>query len=908
MKPTDLPAKSPSLKDLSQSQYERLMSLLDESIGMAPGERDPWLAALEHGEPALAALLSILLAARDQKDFSNFLAGSMPIPVEDTEPATLLGRQVGPYVIEAEIGRGGMGSVWRARRADGRFEGRVAIKFVHAAWIGRSGEQRFLTEGKLLGQLDHPNIARLIDAGVLDAQPYLVIDYVEGEPIDAYCERLKLSIEDRIGLFLGVLAAVAHAHSHLIVHRDIKPANIYVTGEGTVKLLDFGIAKLIDDETGSAALTKSGAIALTPQYAAPEQILGRPVTTATDVYALGLVLYVLLTGAHPLGGGARSMPELIHAVVKEEAPRPSTVASGPISRRRALAGDLDTILGKALKKDPAERYASVGTFGEDLRRFLSHEPISARPDTVRYRVAKFVRRNRGSVVACLLIAIGLIGTSGFALTQMQSARAQRDRALEEAKRANAQADLTQYILDDKLSKLSPSAESQRLDRARQFLAARFRGDPLLAARLLIDVSGNYIDIGDFRTAADVAVEAETIGHRFDDADILGQLACIRTEDLAIAQDFTAARAQLAQGLAQMRRLNPVPPDIEAECALAEAFVVQADGDFARAIDRLRTTVADLDRAGMHGASRYLAASNDLARALAIAGQYHEAWEVGSRNVALVSEMGRADTSAYVAYVNGVCSAMRNGGQPTRAVAYIDASTAKLRHDAAYADMGAGSESCWALSRLDRGEPEQAEPAILEAASKAEQGGVTYQAALLRASAVIAALARADLATAEVRWAELVPDEEHRLAANEKGIEVVRLLLVSAQLDMARHRPDEALKSLERAGALIASRRQGTNPDARALEALRSSALIAKQRYDEAEQHAQAALELARISAIDPKSSSWIGEALVLRARAEAALGRRAESAASAREALPHLLENLNPDHPIIKTARNLAAG
>ena len=515
-----------------------------------------------------------------------------------------------------------------------------------------------------------------------------------------------------------------------------------------------------------------------------------------------------------------------------------------------------------------------------------------------FALGRFACCSAVAIVVTLLAIVSII--AGLIAAQ------QRDRALEEAKRANAQADLTQYILDDKVSKLSPGEESQRLHRARQFLAARFRNEPLLAARLLIDVSGRYIDIGDFRTAADVAVEAETIGHRFDDADILGQLACIRTEDLAIARDFTAARAQLAQGLAQMRRLDPVPPGIEAECALAESFVVQADGDFARAIDRLRTTVADLDRAGMHGAARYLATSNDLARALAIAGQYHEAWEVSSRNVALVTETGRADTNAYLAYVNGVCSALRNGGQPTRAVAYIDANTARVRHDAGYLDMGVGSESCWALSRLDRGEAQQAEPAILEAARKAEQGGVTYQAALLRSSAVIAALARGDLATAEVRWAELLPDEEHRLAANEKGIEVVRLLLVSARLDVARHRPDEALKSLERAEALIASRRQRTNPDARELEALRSAALMAKQRYVEAEQHAQAALELARISAVDPKSSSWIGEALVLRARAEAAAGRKAASA-TAQEALTHLVANLDPSHPLIAQAREIAS-
>ena len=241
----------------------------------------------------------------------------------------LIGRHVGPYLIESEAGRGGMGSVWRARRVDGRFEGTVAIKFVHVYWLGRTGEERFRREGRMLGRLDHPNIARLIDAGVIDeSQPYLVLEYVEGEPIDAYCDRVELGLEARVALFQGVLAAVGHAHSHLIIHRDLKPANVFVTSEGIVKLLDFGVATLLTQE-GAAAPTQTSAHALTPQYAAPEQLLGQPVTTATDVYSLGLVLYLLLTGAHPRAGGASSTPELINAVVKQEVPRPSRAASGP---------------------------------------------------------------------------------------------------------------------------------------------------------------------------------------------------------------------------------------------------------------------------------------------------------------------------------------------------------------------------------------------------------------------------------------------------------------------------------------------------------------------------------------------------------------------------------------------------
>lgn len=402
------------MKGITPKQWQSISAYLDQALELEEPERARWLAALAQKDPAISELLCKVLADREHEGFSQFLAGPTPVPLDYIRQATLMGRQVGPYVIEAEVGRGGMGSVWRARRADGRFEGAVAIKFVYAAWIGRIGEKRFLTEGKLLGHLNHPNIARLIDAGVLDGtQPYLVIEYVAGEPIDAYCDRHRLGVEDRIKLFLNVLAAVAHAHSHFIVHRDIKPANIYVSSEGAVKLLDFGIAKLLDVEPGSGALTKSGAMALTPEYAAPEQLLGGPITTATDVYALGVVLYVMLVGLNPLSREGRTRAELVSAATIEDRPRASVLVApratddaraseaalraekrGTTARQlsQALTGDLDNILTRAIAVSPGRRYAAASDLAADLRRFLSHEPVQAHAPSWRYRLTKLLRR------------------------------------------------------------------------------------------------------------------------------------------------------------------------------------------------------------------------------------------------------------------------------------------------------------------------------------------------------------------------------------------------------------------------------------------------------------------------------------------------------------------------------------
>jgi len=417
------------MSKLSPEQWQILSPYLDQALELPDDERSAWLAALRREDAALAAQLETLLAEHRALSEEGFLEAKTPQLPRGQGSA---GQVLGVYTLISQIGHGGMGTVWLAERNDGRFERRVAIKMLNIALMGKGGEERFKREGRILGRLAHPHIAELIDAGVSSTgEPFLVLEYVDGEPIDRYCDQQGLDIRARIRLFLDALQGVAHAHAHHIVHRDLKPSNILVRTDGEAKLLDFGIAKLLecDGKNGEAPLTIEGGGAMTPEYAAPEQLKGEAVTAATDVYASGVLLYVLLTGRHPTGSDSRTPARLVKAIVDVEPPRPSDVVASTKSEdetaaanagRRAttpdklvwlLRGDLDTMVGKALKKNPQERYPSIESFTEDLQRYLRHQPITARPDTLVYRTTKFIRRHKTSVTVAVLFTAALVGTA-----------------------------------------------------------------------------------------------------------------------------------------------------------------------------------------------------------------------------------------------------------------------------------------------------------------------------------------------------------------------------------------------------------------------------------------------------------------------------------------------------------------
>ncbi|MCH7342531.1 serine/threonine protein kinase [Pelomonas sp. CA6] len=474
---------------MDKSRWAELSPLLDELLDLAPAAREARLRALGEQDSTLAADLQELLAEEDQLSREGFLDRASVLRADAVAQAAaaldggapkpqmpdLGGQRLGPYELERELGQGGMGAVWLARRADGRFDGLVAVKFLKAGLVGKTDSGRFAREGQILARLSHPHIARLLDAGVQTLpqgpQPYLVLEYVDGQPIDRYCQEQGLGVEGRIRLFLDVLAAVGHAHQRLILHRDLKPSNILVDAQGQVKLLDFGIAKLLDDATqgeqGAAAteLTRRAGHAFTPQFAAPEQVQQLDVTTATDVYALGVLLYLLLGGRHPTADDTQTELDRLRAVMELEPKRLSEIArrSGdPAISREAglLRGDLDTIVAKALKKKAAERYPNTEAFADDLRRWLVHEPISARPDSRLYVLGRFVRRHRLAVGAGSLAVLALVGLTSVSVLQARRAEAAEQQA--QTRRQQAE-DLLSYMLGEFADKLRPVGRLELLD-------------------------------------------------------------------------------------------------------------------------------------------------------------------------------------------------------------------------------------------------------------------------------------------------------------------------------------------------------------------------------------------------------------------------------------------------------------
>jgi eukaryotic-like serine/threonine-protein kinase len=428
-------------------RWQRVRDVFDRAADLPAAERRQVVEDLCTGDLDLRSEVLDLLASLDRHgdrlEHLRLFDGLRGTSIDS------IGVQLGAYRLFREVGQGGMGTVFEAIRADHEFERRVAIKILRRGAASEGLVRRFRQERQILAGMDHPNIARLLDGGSTeDGRPYLVMEYVDGEPITEYSRGRGLSVPDRLRLFCTLCDAVQHAHRHLVVHRDLKPGNVLVSSDGVVKLLDFGVAKLMPEGRrggGQEQVTVTQQRLLTPGYASPEQIRGEPITTASDVYSLGVILYELLADRHPfdLDGASpfdlarmlETEPELPSQLARKAAGGRNDLAAGRM--RRAVAGELDNIVLKALRKDPSRRYGSVDQLSHDIRRYLEGRPVLAQPDQVSYRVRKFLWRHRVGVAAAVVVILSLVGGAAGSVIQGRQARVERDRAQAEAARARA---------------------------------------------------------------------------------------------------------------------------------------------------------------------------------------------------------------------------------------------------------------------------------------------------------------------------------------------------------------------------------------------------------------------------------------------------------------------------------------
>jgi serine/threonine-protein kinase len=675
------------MSTLSPDRWDAVSPYFDQALELSSEEREALLATLRLQDPVLAADLLALLEEHQALAREGFLDDP---PAVATGPSARAGQIIGAYELVSPIGQGGMGTVWLARRSDGRYERQVAVKFPAITLLGAGFAERFRREGTILGRLAHPHIADLVDAGVSpDRQPYLVLEYVDGDQIDRYCDQKALSVEARVGLFLDVLAAVAHAHANLIVHRDLKPSNVLVTSGGEVKLLDFGVAKLLEgDATGSARaqLTREGGGLMTPEFAAPEQMTGGPITVATDVHALGTLLFLLLTGEHPIGVGSMAQAQMIKAIVETEPPAPSHVvapagagrestgagdtaaarrSTTPERLRRALRGDLDTIVAKALKKEPRERYASVTALADDLRRHLRHEPIDARPDTLAYRAARFVRRNRVAVaLAALALAASVAGVVAT-LLQARMARAQRDIAFAQVMRADAINDLSRFLLSDAAPSGKPFTVNELLARAEKIVSGETGATGANRVELLVSIGRQYANQDQDEAARRVLEEAYRLSRDLEVPSTRAKAACTLANSLSRDKGLPRAMPLVEAGLAGLPD-EPIYALERVNCLLSASAVARNAGRSEEAIARTLEARRVLQASPFDSRPVELSVLIELGEDYREAGRHHDALAAFEESSRLLTAMGRGETQTAGTLLNDWALAMDGMGRPFEA--------------------------------------------------------------------------------------------------------------------------------------------------------------------------------------------------------------------------------------------------
>jgi serine/threonine-protein kinase len=712
---------------VTPERWQQIKVILDEALEQEEPERAGFIAAACQGDGELRREVESLAAS--ETEIGDFIETPVfRIRLDEVEPLAV-GERIGPWRIVREIGRGGMGAVYLAERADQEFEQRVAIKVVRRGMDTDEIVRRFRSERQILAHLDHPNIAKLFDGGTTDdGRPYFVMEYVEGRPIDEFCAERKLSVRERLELFQRVCAAIHFAHQNLIVHRDLKPGNILVTADGVPKLLDFGIAKLLDPTQEPFALTRLDLRPMTPEYASPEQVRGEPITTASDVYSLGVLLYLLLTGQRPYRP-TTDPQALADAICKTEPVRPSSAIAraGEVKEpsgetkllRRQLAGDLDNIVLMAMRKEPQRRYASADQLSNDIERYLEGLPVTARKDTLAYRTRKFVGRHK---VGVTLAAAALLLIVGFSITAtLLWQRAERARERSQAV-VTFLVDLSSAP-DPKLSHGVDITARELLDRGVKKMDQSFTGQPELRADLMSTMGTVYLNLGSwdrakqlFETALDL--HRKTLGK--NDPRIANDLHNLASTLRYLGKD-SAAEPLVYEAL-QLQRQRGDTRNIEYARGLTNlAAILDAKGDFDQA-ERLYKEGLVIKRT-LPNVDRDIAISlNNLGKLAQTRGDFPTAGKYYRESLAIRRKLagGQPDPDVAIA-LNNLASLLQDQGN--LADAEIDYRESLALRRELYA--GPNSKVAGSLSNLGnllqaRGDFAGAESCFREALSIADQ--------------------------------------------------------------------------------------------------------------------------------------------------------------------------------------------
>lgn len=870
---------------------------LDQLLELPEPEWEGYLSRVESEHAAIGAALRELVADRHKLEAQGFLESSV---VRSGEREGV-GSRIGSYTISSLIGRGGMGAVWLALRSDGRFEGQFAVKFLDSYAASASALDRFRREGRLLARLSHPHIARLIDAGVTDSgRPYLILEYVQGERIDDYCNTRNLGIQERVRLILDVLAGLAHAHSNLIVHRDIKPSNILVTPSGQVKLLDFGIAKLL--ATDPSALDESPPTriedsAFTPEFAAPEQILGDQPSTATDVYQAGVLLFAVLTGRLPFDLAGTTRAERIRSTLDGEPPRLSE--AGPHDWCKRLRGDLDAIVSKALRKLPQERYATAAALADDLSRYLGSEPVAARANLVGYRVRKFVQRYRGPVIGALVAVLALMAVTAFALVQMHEAQAQRDQLREQAKRAEMQAELVGLMMTVIGNK--PATAEQLLDAGVRLVNEHYQADPAFRVSAMLNLASRYQDLGLTQKERGLLEKANGVAVKLNDVSLIARSEC-GLSAVELDQGHVDRAAQLAaSGRAALERQAAPDPLYMEDCMEAQSDVADVQGDPITASRIGLQALRMMEQSNETHDLRYSDLLNRIADYYKAMGDTHKGFEYVERALAAAESNGLGDTDFTKIALHNVASSLFGFGEVEAACAREQDLVSRLQ--------ATGRPIITPIAVLygncfwKRGRPEESLPWFDRGVQNAQTEGDAKNemyARWNRARALIT-LHRFSEATSELNQADVIGREHHLTGMFENS----RVQLTRAELLIEQARFEDARQVLEPIVVRIRDpKAEQGNLLGRAL--LISARLEAGQgRYSDAARLADEALRENERRARDPGASIDVGQAALLLAQYKHALGDEPGMQSAARQAVVSLTAAVGSDSPLTREAMSL---